>query len=314
MGANRILVIKHGALGDIIQGLDSFSALRKGHPDAHIALLTTRPFAELAGLMPWFDEIIIDGRVPFFNVRATLQIRALLRRGWDMIIDQQCSSRTNKYHQLLAPRTVNWFGTAKGASNPYPDFTGVNNNQRMLVAARMAGGIDGDASDNAMDWLDGAVGELALQMPAKAAILVPGCSPAKPQKRWHVTRFVALAEALQKAEYDVVIVGTNAERATVDELIAAAPFCHDFVGKTSLAQLAALFRRGDLVVGNDTGPVFLAARTGVPTIMVMGADTDPSMSAPTGANCGWVRGTVIDDVTPQQVLEKASEMGVSLSG
>ena len=37
----RILVIKHGALGDLIQGFDAYAGLRAGHPDAHIALLTS---------------------------------------------------------------------------------------------------------------------------------------------------------------------------------------------------------------------------------------------------------------------------------
>ena len=37
----KILVIKHGALGDIIQGLDAFASLRAGNPRAHIALMTS---------------------------------------------------------------------------------------------------------------------------------------------------------------------------------------------------------------------------------------------------------------------------------
>ena len=41
--SQRLLVIKHGALGDIVQGFGAFASLRAGHPDAHIALLTTAP-------------------------------------------------------------------------------------------------------------------------------------------------------------------------------------------------------------------------------------------------------------------------------
>ena len=36
-GNRRILVIKHGALGDIVQALDAFASLRAGNPLAHIA-------------------------------------------------------------------------------------------------------------------------------------------------------------------------------------------------------------------------------------------------------------------------------------
>ena len=63
-----------------------------------------------------------------------------------------------------------------------------------------------------------------------------------------------------------------------------------------------------LVVGNDTGPVFLAARTGTPTVMVLGGDTDPDMSAPVGANCSWIQKLPINDITPDMVIERLASM------
>ena len=60
----------------------------------------------------------------------------------------------------------------------------------------------------------------------------------------------------------------------------------------------------DSVVGNDTGPVFLAAATGAPTIMLMGPDTDPAMSAPTGACCDWIKGRPITKLTVDDVLDR----------
>ena len=48
LAKDKILVIKHGALGDIIQGLDAFASLRAGNPEAHIALMTSPGFVSLA--------------------------------------------------------------------------------------------------------------------------------------------------------------------------------------------------------------------------------------------------------------------------
>jgi ADP-heptose:LPS heptosyltransferase len=56
----RILVIKYGALGDIVQALDAFASLRAGNPFAHIALMTSPVFFSLAKMMPWFDDVIVD--------------------------------------------------------------------------------------------------------------------------------------------------------------------------------------------------------------------------------------------------------------
>ena len=100
----QVLVIKHGALGDVVQGFDAYASLRAGLPDAHIAVLTSPAFAGFMQMMPWFDEVLIDPRPPLFDVPATLRVRSLLRRGWDAIIDLQCSGRTARYHRFLRSR------------------------------------------------------------------------------------------------------------------------------------------------------------------------------------------------------------------
>ncbi len=151
----RILVIKHGALGDIVQGLDAFASLRAGCPNAHIALVTTPPFASLAAMMPWFDEVITDPRAPAFNIRQIIRMRSILRNGWDKIVDLQCSRRTAHYHRFYASSDSRWFGTANGVSDPYPDFTGVNNHRRMLTGVGMAGGRELAPDEVDFSWLRG---------------------------------------------------------------------------------------------------------------------------------------------------------------
>jgi ADP-heptose:LPS heptosyltransferase len=102
----------------------------------------------------------------------------------------------------------------------------------------------------------------------------------------------------------VILVGTAADRAVVDLVQSQAPASINLCGKTSIAELARLMAAADSVVGNDTGPVFLAAATGAPTIMLMGPDTDPAMSAPTGARCDWIKGTPITKLTVDDVLDR----------
>ena len=297
MTAPRILVIKHGALGDMVQGFDSFAGLRAGRPEARITLLTSPLFSGLMRMTPWFDEVVEDRRRPVFDVPQLLGIRTLLHQEWEMIVDLQCSRRTSRYHRFLTPSGTRWLGTSSGASDPYPDFTGVNNVERMKVAAKMAGGADSVTAQ--LDWLASAKASISKQ----AVVLVPGCSPAKPSKRWPAAHFAAVARGLMASGRDVAIVGTAADRDAADLVIAEAPGCTDMVGKTDLAALTGLFASAHAVIGNDTGPVFLAAKTGVPTLMVMGQDTDPDMSAPTGAKAGWVRQDRIENVAPHAVLD-----------
>ena len=137
----RILLIKHGALGDIIQGFDAFDSLRKGCPDAHISLLTTKPYEKLMKSSNWFDEVLIDQRATAWNIFQTLRLKSLLRMGWDKIIDLQCSKRTANYARLVSKGT-RWFGIAPNATDFMPDFTGITNRQRMLTAVCMAGATE----------------------------------------------------------------------------------------------------------------------------------------------------------------------------
>ena len=69
----QILVLKHGALGDIIQAIDAFESLRQSFPDAHITLLTSPAFAPLIKPAGWFDELVIDSRAPIWNIAASLR-------------------------------------------------------------------------------------------------------------------------------------------------------------------------------------------------------------------------------------------------
>ena len=284
----RLLVIKHGALGDIMQGLDAFASLRAHYDDAHISVLTTPAFAGLMATMPYFDEVLVDHRASVFHLKKTLGVKRIIQSGFDIIIDMQCSKRTARYHRLFAKSSQRWLGTAKGCSDPYPDFTGVNNRDRMVRAPQMLGAkiIAGDLSFMAEGN--------ALALPARYGVLMPGCSPAKPSKRWPATHFSDLAEMLYQVDIVPVIIGTKIDEAACDEIAASCDFAINLCGKTNLAELASLSAGAVLCVGNDSGPTFLAAKTGAKTLMVMGPDTDPTMSAPTGTKASYVKS---DDLT-----------------
>ncbi len=307
----RILVIKHGALGDIVQALDAFASLRAGNPLAHIALMTSPVFLSLAKMMPWFDEVIVDPRSGLLNLAAAWRIRQYFRQDWSVIVDMQCSSRTRNYFAHFALSNMRWIGTAAGCSDPLPDFTGVNNRDRMVKSAEMAGGISQTPD---ISWLVN--GAAQTEDPAvmindkQYAVLVPGCSLAKPQKRWPADRYAAIGDELVSRGFEIVLVGTVDDREAVDAVLAALPDAIDLCGKTNLVGLARLLGGAAFVIGNDSGPMFLAARTGVPTLVIMGPDTDPTMSAPKGAEASWLQGAPISEVSAAAAIGALESLGL----
>lgn len=293
----QILVIKHGALGDIVQGFDAFESLRKSAPTAHITLLTGPAFADFMQRSGWFDEVVIDKRHSPLNLVASWYLRSFLRQRWDKVIDLQCSRRTQRYARFVRSG-VRWFGTAQSASDPMPDFTGVNNRDRMMVAVEKAGARPMIAR---LDWLIPA--SFDGDMPQKYCMLIAGCSAAKPSKRWPPQAYADIARAALSNGITPVLIGTAADAEVNQEIRRAVPDVHDMTSRTSLFQLAALASKAVFVIGNDTGPVFLAARAGAPTWMLMGPETNPEMSAPVGPKAKWLRASPLASLDAAQVCQ-----------
>ena len=303
----RILVIKHGALGDMVQAMDAFASLRAAHKSDHLAVLTSPPFIDLLTASPYFDEVLEDDRAPIYRVGSWLKMRRLFRSGWSRIYDFQCSSRTRRYFRYFIRSTgIEFMGAAKGASHPIPNFEGVNNRDRMLITAGL-GGVKSVTAN--LDWLGGGDNLLGdVKLPRRYAILLPGCSPAKPSKRWSAAGYAGLAKGLIDQGITPVLAGTKHDASAAADIEIILPEISSILGQTNIDQLCQVFRGAVAVIGNDTGPVFLAARMGTPTVMIMGADTNPTMSAPVGERAGWVRAEPIDAVQPVDVLDKIAAL------
>ncbi len=271
----RILVIKLGALGDFVLAFGSFAAIRAQHPSARITLLTTPPFAGLAAAAPWFDEVLTDDRPPWWNLPGLARVRRRLR-GFDFVYDLQTSSRSSHYFRL-AGRPC-WSGVARGASHPHanPARDRMHTLERQREQLEMAGVGAFPAPD--LSWLT----RDPPSLPNRFALLVPGAAPHRPAKRWPAARFGELAARLAVRGLPSVIAGSGQDAALADEICRAAPDATDLTGRTTLPQLAATAARAAVAVGNDTGPMHLAAAVGAPCLVLFGPDSDPALTRPRG--------------------------------
>ncbi|MBT4182519.1 MAG: lipopolysaccharide heptosyltransferase family protein, partial [Nitrosomonadales bacterium] len=64
----NILIIKHGALGDLIQADGIIKSIRSKHKNAKITLVTSKKFIDLMSMCPYIDSLLIDDRPSFFNI------------------------------------------------------------------------------------------------------------------------------------------------------------------------------------------------------------------------------------------------------
>jgi ADP-heptose:LPS heptosyltransferase len=272
----RILVIKLGALGDFVLAFGPFATIRAHHPGAAITLLTTAPFADLARAAPWFDTVVIDSRPAWWNFPGLLRLRRTLR-GFDMVYDLQTSSRSSRYHWLAGAPP--WSGIAGGATHPHatPNRNAMHTVERQQDQLRMAGITEFAVPD--ITWLAQVPPEM---LPEPYAVLVPGAAPHRPRKRWPATHFGALATLLSGKGVTPVIVGTRQDAPLAASIRAIHPAAIDLTGRTSLRQLAAVASGASFAVGNDTGPLHLAAATGIPCIALFSDESDPALTSPRG--------------------------------
>jgi len=299
-----ILIIKHGALGDFVQALGPVRAIRLAHPGRRLVLLTSPAMAGLARACGLFDDVWLDDRPGW---RRPLALLALLRRltagGFARVYDLQTSGRSSRYFRLWPGRKPEWSGIAKGASHPHanPDRDLMHTVDRQREQLAMAGLAEVPPSD-----LSFATAPLDhLHLPPRFALLVPGGSAHRPGKRWPIGGWAALAPQLVAAGIVPVIVGAASEAPLAESIRAACPEARDLTGKTNLVELASLARRASLAVGNDTGPMHLAAAAGVPVLVLFGPESDPALCAPRGACVQVIRVPGLAELGGDQVATAA---------
>ncbi len=302
IGRRRILVIKHGALGDFVLATGPFTAIRAHHLADSVTLLTTPPFADFARLSSLFDEVWTDTRPGPFQVGAWLDLIHRLRGGgFARVYDLQTSDRSSLYFRFFARPKPEWSGIAPGASHRHtnPNRTRMHTIDRQADQLRAAG-IDHTPHPD-LSWSRTDISGLGL--PKRYALLVPGGSAHRPAKRWPAAKYAELASRLAARGLTPVAVGGAEDRAVTHGAVAAGG--QDLAGQTSLAELVEIARGAELAVGNDSGPMHVAATVGCRAVVLFSHESDPALCAPRGPEVRILRKPKLADLSVDEVAEVA---------
>ena len=218
----NILVIKHGALGDVVLAEGPFQAIRAAHPNAKITLLTTAPFQSFLRKSGLFNEIWVDEKPKIWNIGKLMRLKSKLRGGdFTRVYDLQTSSRSASYFKLFGEPKPEWSGIVKGCSHPHmnKDRGRLHTIERQAEQLKAAGILAIPPVD--FSWASSDISAFALA--DVFALLVPGGSAHRPEKRWPAKRYADLANYLRTKSIQPVLLGGSAEADVIDVIISHCP-------------------------------------------------------------------------------------------
>jgi ADP-heptose:LPS heptosyltransferase len=130
---------------------------------------------------------------------------------------------------------------------------------------------------------------------------VPGGSAHRPEKRWPVEHFAALAVLATRHKVTPVVVGGDAEKELGAVIAERCGGARDLTGRTSFGEIVALAARARHAVGNDTGPMHLIVAAGCAASVLYSAASDPALTAPRGAHVAVLRRDNLADLAVAEV-------------
>jgi len=290
----RVLIVKLGALGDIVHAIPVAAALRRAHPAARIDWLVSAKHRGILDLVPVIDRrLVINDRGAGAGGGILDAIRELRRGQYDVALDLQGLVKSAVFARSSGAERVVGFAShylRERFARPFytevydPGGAGIYGAGERHVVFTNLGllerlGIHAVAPEFPIDRVESAVAaDISARTAGRYALLNPGA--AWPTKRWEPARLAGVAAALreQHALASVVIWGPG-EEALAREVVAASSGAAILSPKTSISDLVELSRGATLFVSGDTGPAHIAAAVGTPIVGIYGP-TRPSRNGP----------------------------------
>jgi ADP-heptose:LPS heptosyltransferase len=305
---SKILVIKLGALGDFIQAFGPIAAIRKHHPNSKITLLTTEPFLKLAEKSNYFDDIKIDKKPKWYDLKGWLSLKTFLQNeNFERVYDLQNNDRTSIYFSLINKnKKPEWVGIAKGAShqNLSPKRTSGHAFDGHVQTLKLAGIKDVNIDD--LSWINEDVSHFKL--PDSYGLIVPGCSPKRPEKKWPDTSYGQIANYLEKNGITPIIIGSGFEEKEANKIAAICPKAINLINKTSLFEIVSIAQNAKISIGNDTGPMHMIGLTGCPSLVLFSSSSNPKKHAPKGDKISVLQEDNLKNLTSSAVEKEISKI------
>ena len=300
----RILVVKLDHLGDVLLATPVFSNLRQTYPDAALHVLAGVWSRVVLEHHPDVDKVL-EYNSPFFcrsgkptRFREAVQLyRELRHQKYDLLIELRGDWRVAGLSLLrVTPRRLARATLQLANRVGFRRFSGIHETTRNLDVLRQAGIATPmqtptfKVPEAAEKWASDFLAVHRVNRAYPLIVIHPGSPVAR--KRWLPERYAEVADWLiARKRAQIVFVGVQDEIPIINDIQARMQGeSINVAGKTSVIELASILHIATVFIGNDSGPMHLAAAVGTWTIGLYGP-SEPARFGPVGAWCETVRGT-----------------------
>ena len=285
----KILIVKPSALGDIVHTLPVLDVLKRNFPSAEIHWVVAKGLHPLLENHPLIKKLwIIDKNKwkKLESVKETFSEISTLKKGlknekFDVVIDLQGLLRTGLITKATgSPCRIGFKKAREGAAMFYThkidiDWEGIHAVDRYLKLLEPLGCSIGEVRFPFVPFEEDI--PLLKTLPSEYAVIAPAAG--KEANMWSAERFGQLAA---KLKIPAVIVSGKADIHIAEEVVAASGGeAISIAGETSIPELAAVIKRAEYLISNDTGPMHIAAALNTPVYAIFGP-ANPVRTGPYG--------------------------------
>ena len=306
---SNILVIKHGSLGDIAQASGAIQDIFENHKNDQIFLLTTKPYFELFKKNPFIHEVILDKRLPRYNlIYLYFLMKELKKHKFSKVFDLQNSSRTTFYKNILFPKAGNETWSSSLETLPIDknkdefDKTSVLERFDHQLKTSMLSTSNTLKPD--FSWASKDISEINNRYSLKKYILLfPFCSAHLTIKKWpHYNDLIKLILDKFGNKYKVVTAPGPSEISDAKNINALALLDNGLA--LDISQLTSLIKNSLFVIANDTGPAHIAAHVGAKGLTLFGKHTTPHKVSIERENFKAIQVNDLNNLSAEKVFER----------
>ena len=303
---SNILIIKHGSLGDLIQANGAIKDIKEYYQNRKVFLLTSAPYSIFMSECPYIDGVIIDKRLPRWNLFYLHNLKKLLGKyDFTKVFDLQNSRRTKFYKKFILNK-CDWSSTETilEIGQKKSDFDKEPVLDRMEIQLKKSNIPTQYIKKIDLGWAMDDLSRIVKQYANNEYILVfPFCSKKHKHKKWPFFRdLISLIKQEYKNDYPVLIAPGPNEIDEANELNAKTVL--DNGEPINIKMLISFISKAKFIIANDTGPAHIASHLNKKGLVLFGSHTTAKKVSIENSNFKAISVKNLKDLDAHMVLKE----------